>query len=226
MDTLGKLLLQLGWPSFLLFIAVALGSYGVVQWISQVKFKNRAEKNGIKVGENSDLRYHILFSAAQYRLTVELPNLEIFPDKPVRQALMTDLLRIYIKHIADGCREMASVDMGNWSAEQWTTEMGNKMNSIICAANSAARDSGIPEIVVTKFTRWINPSIDMLFTYVETVGRSPIYHSNLARTNTLFLVVNLLMSTMLGDAERTIRYLNGDITGKMYRNQMIEPLDH
>lgn len=226
MEILGKLLLELGWPGFIAFLLLGVGAYAAVQWIKQVKFKKTAEKSGIKVGNESDLRYHVLFSTAQYRLAIELPNLDIFPDKPVRQLLMADLLRIYIKTISEGCKEISTTNMKGWSAEQWAIEMTNRFSQMVSAASNTARQDGIPDIVITKFSRWINPSIDMLFSYVDMIGNSNIYSSNIARTNTLFLVVNLLMSTMLGDAERSIKHLNGDITGKLYKGQVIEPIEH
>ncbi len=226
MEILGKLLLELGWPGFIAFLLLGIGAFAAIQWIKQVKFKKAAEKSGIQVGNESDLRYHVLFSTAQYRLAIELPNLDIFPDKPVRQLLMTDLLRIYIKAITEGCKEVASTNMKGWSSEQWSIELTSRMSLMIAAAANTARQEGIPDIVITKFSRWINPSIDMLFSYIDMIGNSNIYSSNIARTNTIFLVVNLLMSTMLGDAERSIKHLNGDITGKTYKGQVIEPIEH
>ena len=112
--------------------------------------------------------------------------------------------------------------MKGWSSEQWSIEMTNRLSDMITAATSTCRMEGIPEIVITKFARWVNPSIDMLFNYVEMIGNSNIYSSNIARTNTLFLIVNLLMSTMMGDAERSIKGLNGDISGQVYKGQIIE----
>lgn len=226
MEIFGKLLLEFGWPGFIAFLLLGIGAIFAMQWIKQFKFKKTAEKSGIQLGNESDLRYHVLFSTAQYRLTVELPNLDIFPDKPVRQQVMTDLLRVYLKSIMDGCKEVASSDMKGWSAERWSIEMTNRLSTMISVANNNARAEGIPDIVITKFSRWANPSIDMLFSYVEMIGNSNIYSSNVARTNTMFLVVNLLMSTMLGDAERSIKHLNGDITGKLYKGQLIEPINH
>lgn len=226
MEVLGKLLLQLGWPGFIAFILLALIGFAGIQWIKTWQFKKTADKNGIKVGNESDLRYHVLFSTATYRLAIELPNLDIFPDKPVRQQLMVDLLRIYIKTIMEGCKDIAVTNMKGWSADQWTIEMSTRMSQMISAANGSARMEGIPEVVITKFSRWAGPSFDMLFTYVETIGSSNAYSSNIARTNTLFLIINLLMSTMLGDAERSIKELNGDITGKLYKGQLIEGVEH
>lgn len=226
MEVLGKLLLQLGWPSFIAFVLLAVGGFAAIQWIRTWQFKKTADKNGIKVGAESDLRYHVLFSTAQYRLAIELPNLDIFHDKPVRQQLMVDLLRIYIKTIMEGCKDISVTNMKGWSADQWTIEMSTRMSQMISAANSTSRMEGIPEVVITKFSRWAGPSFDMLFTYVETIGSSNAYSSNIARTNTLFLIINLLMSTMLGDAERSIKELNGDITGKLYKGQVIEAVEH
>lgn len=194
----------------------------VIQWIKETKFRKAAEKSGIQVGDESDLRYHVLFSAAQYRLTIELPNLNIFEDKPVRQLLMTDLLAIYIKSLAEGCKKISVTDMKKWSAEQWSIEMTNQLSQMISTAQTIAKAEGIPDLVILKFSRWVNPSIDMLFSYVEMIGNSNLYVSNVARTNTLFLIINLLMSTMLGDAERSIKGLNGDISGKEYKGQIIE----
>lgn len=218
--------MHLGWPGFIAFIFVAIGAFGVIQWIKTWQFKKTADKNGIKVGDESDLRYHVLFSTAQYRLAIELPNLDIFPDKPVRQQLMVDLLRVYIKTITDGCKDISTTNMKGWSADQWTIEMNTRMSQMISAAQNSSRHEGIPDALITKFGRWAGPSFDMLFTYVETIGSSNAYASNIVRTNTLFLIINLLMTTMLGDAERSIRELNGDITGKLYKGQVIEDIEH
>lgn len=226
MEILGKLLLQLGWPGFIAFLLLAVAAYAAVQWIKQWKFKKTAEKSGIQVGDESDLRYHVLFSTAQYRLAIELPNLNVFSDKPVRQQLMVDLLHVYIKTIMEGCKDISLTNMKGWSADQWTIEMSSRVSQMISAANNSARLSGIPDVVIAKFTRWAGPSFDMLFTYVETIGSATAYSSNIVRTNTLFLIINLLMSTMIGDAERSIKELNGDITGKIYKGQEIEPIEH
>lgn len=226
MEVLGKLLLQLGWPGFVAFIFLAVGAFAAIQWIKTWQFKKTADANGIKVGDESDLRYHVLFSTAQYRLAIELPNMDIFPDKPVRQQLMVDLLRVYIKTIMEGCKDISITNMKGWPAEQWTIEMSTRISQMISAANNSARMEGIPEVVITKFSRWAGPSFDMLFTYVENIGTSSAYSSNIVRTNTLFLIINLLMSTMLGDAERSIKELNGDITGKLYKGQIIEAVEH
>ncbi len=64
------------------------------------------------------------------------------------------------------------------------------------------------------------------FTYITTIGTSRAYSSNIVKTNTLFLIVNVLFYTMLGDAERSIHSLNGDITGTIYKGKAVEEVEH
>ncbi|QDJ96440.1 hypothetical protein Xoosp13_254 [Xanthomonas phage Xoo-sp13] len=226
MEIFAKILLQVGWPGLVAFILLCLGGTAAMQWIKQINFKKIAERSGIRVGNETELRYHTVFSTAQYRLAFEIPNLEVFPEAPVRQRIVIDLLRIYITAILDGCKDIAATEMKSWSAEQWTIEITNRLSAMVSTATANSRMEGIPDVVITKFSRWIHPFIDMLFNQVETIGKTSIYSSNIARTNTLLLMINLLMTTILGDAERSIRSLNGDITGKMYKGQLIEPVDH
>ena len=61
MDIFGKILLELGWVNFILFLLAGVSAVTAIQWIKQAKFKKAAEKNGIQVGDESDLRYHVLF---------------------------------------------------------------------------------------------------------------------------------------------------------------------
>ena len=76
--------------------------------------------------------------------------------------------------------------------------------------------------MVDKFKRWHSPTTEMLNEYVQLLGASDIYENHNVRTATFFMIINLLLITTLADAERTLRELNGDIAGKMYKNKIIE----
>jgi hypothetical protein len=54
------------------------------------------------------------------------------------------------------------------------------------------------------------------------LGNSNLYSTNLIRTNTFLLTMNLLLVTTLGDAERSLKELNGEVGGKMYKNAILE----
>ena len=93
-------------------------------------------------------------------------------------------------------------------------------------ANQKARESGIPEVVIDKFKKWYSPAVDTVFEHITWIGSPTSYNTNALRTNTLFMMTTVMLSSMLGDAERTIPKLNGDITGIKYKGKVIEPIGH
>lgn len=217
---------EMGIIKFSLIAVVIIGAYFGVKYVSQYKFNKTAEKTGIKVGNETDLRYHVLFTRGEYMLNVELMSLDVFPDKPVRRQLVIDLLKAYITTLTEGCKEIALVDMKAWSSEQWVIEMTKNFNAMLQGAANRARNDGMPEIAISRFSMWANNSLETLFQLITTIGATTAYSNNVVKTNTLFLIVNLMIATMLGEAERSIHSLNGDITGTIYKGNVVEDAGH
>lgn len=171
---------------------------------------------------SNDLKFHSFFNNAEYRMLVEIPSLELFSNKPVRQKIFRDLLYIECKTIYDICFEIAKLDMSEWTEEQWKTEISKKVGEILSTFIKKSRDEGIPEIVIEKYNKWHNGSFELLFNYISLLGNETIYTSNIMRTNTFFLIMNLLLITTLADAERSLKEINGEITGLVYKGKKIE----
>ncbi len=221
-----KLITEVGVIKTIVIGIVLLGLYFGVKFIGQYKFNKSAEKTGIKVSDESDLRFNALFTKGSYFLDYELPNIDVFADKPVRRQLVIDLLASYYSAILEGCTSIADIDMSKWSSEQWTIEMTRRFNAMLHTANAKCRTLGIPEVATSRFAKWTASSTDLLINYITTIGTSRAYSSNIVKTNTLFLIVNVLFYTMLGDAERSIHSLNGDITGTIYKGKAVEEVEH
>lgn len=171
---------------------------------------------------NNEIRFHTFFNNTEYRMMAEIPTLELCPNKPVRQQIFRDLLLIESKVIHDVCSEIIKIDMSDWSQEQWITELSKKVSEILYRFNKKCLEEGIPEIVLSKYNKWHVSNYSMLFDYVTILGNSDVYHNNSARLNTFLLIMNLMLSTCIADAERTLKNLNGEITGKIYKNMKIE----
>ena len=221
-----RLIADIGLLKTILIGIVILGLYFGVKFIGQYKFTRKVEESGIKVTDETDLSYHPLFNKAVYFLTHALPQIDVFNDKPVRRQLMIDLLKIYYTSILEGCRQIAELDMKQWSNDKWTTEITRRFNDMFYQAYQKARESGIPEIVIEKFKKWSSPAVDTVFEHITWIGSPVTYNTNTLRTNTLFMMATVMLSSMLGDAERTISRLNGDITGIKYKGKIVEPIDH
>lgn len=221
-----KIVADLGLLKTILIGMVVLGLYFGVKFIGQYKFTRKVEESGIKVADETDLSYHPFFNKAVYFLTHALPQIDVFNDKPVRRQLMIDLLKIHYTAILEGCRQIAELDMKKWSSDKWTTEITRRFNDMFYQANQKARESGIPEVVIDKFKKWYSPAVDTVFEHITWIGSPTTYNTNALRTNTLFMMTTVMLSSMLGDAERTITKLNGDITGIKYKGKVIEPIGH
>jgi hypothetical protein len=221
-----KLANEMGLLKFFLFAVIIIGAFFGIKFIAQYKFNKKAEKNGIVLSDQNNLSYHVLFTKGNYFLTVELSKLDVFMDKPVRRQMVIDLLRSYITTMIEGCKDISITNMKEWTSDQWVMEMTKRFDSMLQGAANRARESGMPEIVINKFNQWMSPSIELLFSHINTIGTSTAYTSNVVKTSTLFLTVNLLNSIMLAEAERSIHTLNGDITGTVYLGKIVEEVVH
>lgn len=215
MENILKFIVSYGWGAFIIICVFFL--------IYVLVFKDKIIQNQFMVPRiESDIKFHSFFRHAQYRMMVELPTLTLCPDKPVKQQLFIDLLQIATKSTYDTCMEIVEKDMSAWDSNRWASELSRSMANNFKRWNDEAVTSGIPAIVVNKFMVMCNPTIILVSEYITALADSNIYNNNLTRTNTLFLIINLLLINIVSDAERTIKDINGDLDGILYKNQPIE----
>jgi hypothetical protein len=176
----------------------------------------------IKLDNTANISYHSLFANINHRLNNEIPVLDLLPHKPVKQQMFRDILSIFAKTLFKTCKEITELDMNLWSSDKWCDEIIRRLNTNTITFVDLCKDNGVPEIVMTKFIRWYLPMQDIMFDNIMALGNSNIFNNNISRTNTLFFMLNLLLVTTIADAEKTLKELNGDIHGKMYKGQIIE----
>lgn len=176
----------------------------------------------IKVDANTNLSYHSLFANINHRLSNEIPTLELLPTKPVKQQMFRDILTIYAKTLFKTCKEITETDMNGWHSDKWCDEIIRRLNANTATFTDSCKQAGVPEIVMNKFIRWHVHTQDIIFDNIMSLGSATIFKSNTDRTNTLFFMFNLLLVTTIADAEKTLKELNGDVHGKMYKGLIIE----
>lgn len=221
MDAIIKVVSDYGLP--LAIILIITGVFGLFLWY---RFKN--PMLSLLTGDHknnshySPLDTHELFSKIQKMLVVEIPNLELLPTKPVKQQMFRDILSIFVKTIYEECTEISKIDRDDWTPEKWVLEMSKHANKIVSSFKTKAIDNGVPEVVMNKFSRWNQQTMELLYDHITAVGKQEVYKSNNERTNTLFLIIGLLIVVTIGDAEKTIKDLNGEVSGKLYKGMTIE----
>lgn len=221
MDMFLKILSEYGLAGFILVIVTSLVFKVIVK-----EYKGSLGRFASSLSSvpepTTELRYHPFFSSAHYKIVAEIPTLELSPSKPVKQAMFRDLLTIYIKTMLDTCTEVVAQDMTDWSGEKWANEVSKQMNRMVVDFHKNARDAGIPDPALMKFNKWHYPTLEMLYEYITMLGNSNLYSTNIVRTSTFLLTMNLLLVTTLGDAERSLKELNGEVGGQMYKNAILE----
>lgn len=169
-----------------------------------------------------NLKYHSFFTDAKYKLSIEIPNIEFNPNEPVRQRLFRTLIRLRVQTIMDKVTEFVGRDMDSWGADQWANEFNDMITNTITEFDRRAREEGVPDVVISKFNRWHLKILETVNDNVTKLVNSTIYNTNVARTNTLLFIMNLLLTTTISDAETTILSLNGEISGLEYKGGIIE----
>lgn len=212
-----QLLSDYGWQSGIFLVSCFLLYKFIIYFFNTKKVEI---KNTIKTENN--LSTHSFFNNVQYRLVVEIPSLDLIPAKPVKQQMFRDILSIETKILRDICLEIIKMDMTEWNNEYWVTQIISKINEAILNIEKRLLEEGIPHIVIRKYLKWHYATLDLLFDYIKDLGNSNVYNDNISRTNTFLLIMNFMVMITIADAEKTLRELNGEIAGKIYKNQTIE----
>lgn len=213
-----------------------LSQYGVVGFLLMMMIyagfsllKNKLKNASIslfqisKDSDNSELlKYNPFFQKIGYRLAVELPSLEFDSDKPVKQQMFRDILIWNAKYTKTMCEEIIKIDMDDWSGSRWSTEVINTISEMVLKYQTHALENGVPPAVINKFNKWQLPVLEMVCSYIKLLGESTMYTSNISRTNTMLMVIDLLLITTIADAERSLHSLNGEISGLQYKGMSIE----
>jgi hypothetical protein len=217
MEKLLDFLSTYGWGGFLVICIVFFAYFLIVKQKSlSPLFADRA------LQDEANLKYHPFFRYAQYRMSVELPNLHISPETPVKQQVFIDMLQLLTKRFYDTCKDITDMNMEDWDSDRWGVEISDIMVSCINSWVADCTQQQIPIAAMSKFKNWAAPNFALINEYVTILADSSVYTNNKTRTNTFFLIMNLLLVALVGDAERTLRDLNGDIAGQMYKGNVIE----
>lgn len=216
MDNILNFIVSYGWGAFVI-VCVFFLLYILI-------FRDKVFQDVFAKDHNEyDIKFHSFFRHTQYRMMVELPSLTICPDKPVKQQIFIDLLQIATKSTYTTCLNLVNTDMSHWDSNRWASEVSIAMANNFKSWYEESTKIGIPQAVISKFMVWCTPTITMVGEYITALADSNIYNNNLTRTNTLLLIMNLLLINIIADAERTLKELNGDLVGLVYKG---EPIEH
>lgn len=172
------------------------------------------------------LLMHSIFSTIKYAIDIESLSLVIFKGKPVRQALIRELLICSLTALEDVATKIAKEDHKGWSNTKWAYNMKMYINELHTLFVNRAISHGIPKEVYLKYMDWYFYRLSYLRNMIDHISSDPAYPSPEIKTSTLLLFLSLMVGTIMADCEETLKNLNGEITGLEYNGGIIEPIAH
>jgi hypothetical protein len=220
-----QLLQEYGFAAFFLFVMGGL----LIRYVTKLwpiwtqRDIERIQK--LEFSLQQELASHQFFSNILYKINSEIQTLDFNSSKtPVRQKLFRKLIELRLQCMHDLAHKVITVEMENFSSSQWANFVLSATHQSDVVLEEKALKAGIPSIVIKKFLVWQHRTDEIFSSYVKDLAVSTVYGTNMARTNTLLYLMNLKMITTVGDAERTLIELNGDISGMLFNGEQIEHL--
>lgn len=180
------------------------------------------EDDSVVLDPNKTLKLHPFFNMVSYRLNTEIFNLNL-DSRPVRQQLYKDLLYVRIKSIYDSASTFAENDMSEWTPQMWVFEATNAFNQSMSTFQAEALKSGIPPSVVTLVVLWSMKQSNYVINSILQIGNMESTKDPYSKTLVFLSILDMLVATTIGDAEKEFKLFNGSITGLNYGTGVIEP---
>lgn len=165
-----------------------------------------------------DLIRHPLFASLDLAILSAIPALPI--SDPGRRAVFTDLLEIKFGTIRRIFKEWLRSNIHRIESMDDDTlfyELIGLVNKTIEQYNLSFRAQGIPEPVIEAFNNWHSRRVKSLEEEMETICGSTWIGGSIGKVGFFFSVLDNTSAGTLLDGERTLRTLNGTLTGLVYR---------
>ena len=221
---IAKMITDIG---FLVILAAAV-IYLLVKYFSAMidmkvkKGKLPEEAEHIQYDSVSALKeLHPYFNKIDSILELKLPITKI--GGPVRTEIFKDTLQIFYEESKQ--ITYALLDK-NITKNNFLSENVKALNDVVKKSTEKMREQQIPEVVIEKFWEWNYKRHDYIAGTLSDINSSIVFDSVIEKE---YAALNLFQSTsyfVLMDAERTLKTLNGDLTGTTYKGKIIENLHY
>lgn len=173
-----------------------------------------------KTLKQSQLIKHSFFCSMDYWRKIGIDAIEI--EEPARDLIFKDFLHIKFRVFDVGMREVVSnKEISKMRRIELKNYITNKITSAIKEYEQFAKDTGIPQVIIKKFSKWHSRSVSFVMDGIEDICMSSFYDNNVARLNGLLSLLLAAFHATIIDAERTLDDLNGDLAGLTYKGLKI-----
>jgi|AntRauTorcE11897_2_1112592.scaffolds.fasta_scaffold00046_41 hypothetical protein len=214
-----RVLHDYGWAALFLFVC----GIALLRYVSnRMKVWSDRDIARIQIAKD-ELLANQLFANIEFKLSNEIPSMSFNGNlKPIRQKMFRKLLEIKVVCLKEIALSLINENIEDMTPAQWMALVHEKLSTGDRTLHDRAISAGVPELVINKFMMFRQPTQILLYNYVKDLTVSTFYESNVVRTNTLLYLLNLKLVTVIGDSERNLIRINGEITGLMFEGNPLE----
>lgn len=173
----------------------------------------------------TELVRHPVFSAIAYATVVRIPQLRV-PDlgrRLVFQALLVVKFNA-IRSCLTAWLEKNINSIEHMTSDQLYSELVGLTTCIVSAYESSARERGIPVEVINTFREWHKRRVDALMEEIDLIcGSDAAFSGSISMMGYFMTYLEHLSGSTMLDAERTIKSLNGTLTGIVFDGVVLGP---
>ena len=164
---------------------------------------------------------HPIFNKIDNIVNVKVPIVRI--GGPVRTKIFRDVLTIYYKTAKQEILGILDKDINlrNFLSCNYTL-----VNDVAKNSNEKMRMNGIPEVVIEKWNTWVNSKYDYMLRTISDIESSDVFSNVVEKQYAALNLYTDMGYFMLMDAEKTLKSLNGDLSGTVYKGEIVEDLHH
>lgn len=179
-----------------------------------------AETNVVEFGSVATLKeLHSFFPKMEGILELKIPTLTI--GGPVRTDIFKDILKIFYETAIQMTKDTLDKNLTNKNF-LFVNKAG--INRLLEVSKVKMLEAGIPQVAIYKFLDWSSKRYDYVMSTLSDIDACDTFSSVVEKQ---YAALNLYQSTFyffLLDAEKTLKHLNGDLTGSVYKGREVEPL--
>lgn len=185
-----------------------------------VKKEKIDEIDHLELGSLQALKQlHPYFNKVDNLIEVKLPITKI--GGPIRTLIFRDVLKIFYE---TGKETFNNLLDENITKENFLQKNLKALNHLVKETNQRMDEMGIPIVVKEKFWEWNGKRHEYTMNTLSDISSSTVFDTVLEKQ---YAALNLYQSVsyfVLMDAENTLKNLNGDLTGTVYKGQTVESL--
>ena len=182
----------------------------------------QASKNAIQYNSVAGLKeLHPVFDTINSIIDLRLPTVRL--GGPVRTKIFKDTLKIYYETLIEVINGLLDKTITN---NNFLSENRKMINRIVSLSKERMKEFGIPDVVIDNFWEWNRKRHEYALSSLSDIDSSSIFETVVEKQYiTLNLLSNIATFAFM-DAEQTLQHLNGNLTGTLYKGEVVEDLHY